>query len=72
MIKTLDEDTYSKNMLYATLGANVALADPPKDDRMPLLKLVWKVISSIDDAKVKLRQSILTAAPDIASLCLLL
>ena len=51
MIKTLDEDTYSKNMLYATLGTNVALADPPKDDRMPLLKLVWKVISSIDDAK---------------------
>ncbi|XP_063286402.1 VPS35 endosomal protein-sorting factor-like [Pelobates fuscus] len=47
MIKECDESGFPKHLLFRSLGLNVALADPPENDRLQILNEAWKVITKL-------------------------
>ncbi|XP_023377514.1 UPF0505 protein C16orf62 homolog [Pteropus vampyrus] len=47
MIKECDESGFPKHLLFRSLGLNLALADPPEGDRLPILSEAWKVITKL-------------------------
>ncbi|XP_069590256.1 VPS35 endosomal protein-sorting factor-like isoform X2 [Ranitomeya imitator] len=47
MIKECDEAGFPKHLLFRSLGLNVALADPPENDRLQILNEAWKVITKL-------------------------
>uniref|UniRef100_A0A8C5QFY2 VPS35 endosomal protein-sorting factor-like n=1 Tax=Leptobrachium leishanense TaxID=445787 RepID=A0A8C5QFY2_9ANUR len=47
MIKECDESGFPKHLLFRSLGLNVALADPPDNDRLQILNEAWKVITKL-------------------------
>uniref|UniRef100_A0A6I8QAG6 VPS35 endosomal protein-sorting factor-like n=1 Tax=Xenopus tropicalis TaxID=8364 RepID=A0A6I8QAG6_XENTR len=47
MIKECDEAGFPKHLLFRSLGLNLALADPPENDRLQILNEAWKVITKI-------------------------
>ncbi|KAL6057485.1 Trafficking protein particle complex subunit 6B [Balamuthia mandrillaris] len=51
LIKESDGETYPKFKLYNALGTCVNLAPPKEEDRLALLKEVWKVVTKIKDPK---------------------
>uniref|UniRef100_A0A8B9NWQ4 VPS35 endosomal protein-sorting factor-like n=1 Tax=Apteryx owenii TaxID=8824 RepID=A0A8B9NWQ4_APTOW len=47
MIKECDESGFPKHLLFRSLGLNLALADPPENDRLQILNEAWKVITKL-------------------------
>ncbi|NWQ80139.1 CP062 protein, partial [Columbina picui] len=47
MIKECDESGFPKHLLFCSLGLNLALADPPENDRLQILNEAWKVITKL-------------------------
>ncbi|KAG8558157.1 hypothetical protein GDO81_016885 [Engystomops pustulosus] len=47
MIKECDEAGFPKHLLFRSLGLNLALADPPENDRLQILNEAWKVITKL-------------------------
>ncbi|KAM4892051.1 VPS35 endosomal protein-sorting factor-like isoform 2-T2 [Sylvia borin] len=47
MIKECDESGFPKHLLFRSLGLNLALADPPENDRHQILNEAWKVITKL-------------------------
>lgn len=47
MIKECDESGFPKHLLFRSLGLNLALADPPENDRLHILNEAWKVITKL-------------------------
>nr|XP_033818832.1 VPS35 endosomal protein sorting factor-like isoform X4 [Geotrypetes seraphini] len=47
MIKECDESGFPKHLLFRSLGINLALADPPENDRLQILNEAWKVITKL-------------------------
>uniref|UniRef100_A0ABK0LVB5 VPS35 endosomal protein-sorting factor-like n=1 Tax=Rattus norvegicus TaxID=10116 RepID=A0ABK0LVB5_RAT len=47
MIKECDESGFPKHLLFRSLGVNLALADPPENDRLQILNEAWKVITKL-------------------------
>ncbi|XP_032559633.1 VPS35 endosomal protein sorting factor-like isoform X1 [Chiroxiphia lanceolata] len=47
MIKECDESGFPKHLLFRSLGLNLALADPPDNDRLQILNEAWKVITKL-------------------------
>ncbi|XP_029432414.1 VPS35 endosomal protein sorting factor-like isoform X2 [Rhinatrema bivittatum] len=59
MIKECDESGFPKHLLFRSLGRNLAMADPPENDRLQILNEAWKVI-----AKLKNPQDYITCAEE--------
>ncbi|XP_065190603.1 VPS35 endosomal protein-sorting factor-like, partial [Sycon ciliatum] len=49
MIKDCDENGFSKHLLYRVLGMNLLLCDPPSEERMGILRDVWKDVTKLKD-----------------------
>uniref|UniRef100_A0A4W3I1S2 VPS35 endosomal protein-sorting factor-like n=1 Tax=Callorhinchus milii TaxID=7868 RepID=A0A4W3I1S2_CALMI len=47
MIKECEESGFPKHILFRSLGMNLALADPPENDRLQILNEAWKVITKL-------------------------
>ncbi|XP_043945688.1 VPS35 endosomal protein-sorting factor-like [Protopterus annectens] len=47
MIKECDESGFPKHLLFHSLGQNLALSDPPENDRLQILNEAWKVITKL-------------------------
>ncbi|XP_075035837.1 VPS35 endosomal protein-sorting factor-like [Mixophyes fleayi] len=47
MIKECDEAGFPRHLLFRSLGLNLALADPPENDRLYILNEAWKVITKL-------------------------
>ncbi|XP_043568104.1 VPS35 endosomal protein-sorting factor-like isoform X2 [Chiloscyllium plagiosum] len=47
MIKDCEESGFPKHLLFQSLGLNLALADPPENDRLQILNEAWKVITKL-------------------------
>ncbi|KAK7833336.1 hypothetical protein U0070_017335 [Myodes glareolus] len=47
MIKECNESGFPKHLLFHSLGLNLALADPPENDRLQILNEAWKVITKL-------------------------
>uniref|UniRef100_A0A8B9F653 VPS35 endosomal protein-sorting factor-like n=1 Tax=Amazona collaria TaxID=241587 RepID=A0A8B9F653_9PSIT len=52
MIKECDESGFPKHLLFRSLGLNLALADPPENDRLQILNEAWKVITKLKNPQV--------------------
>jgi hypothetical protein len=48
-IRESDGATYPKYQLYRTLGVNLVLGKPPKDQVFPILNDVWKVVTKFEN-----------------------
>eukprot|EP00058_Branchiostoma_floridae_P021627 XP_002607117.1 hypothetical protein BRAFLDRAFT_68089 [Branchiostoma floridae] len=46
-IRDCEEAGFPKHELYASLGANMVLADPPEEQRLQTLNEVWKVVMKL-------------------------
>lgn len=49
LIRDASDDGLPKHHLYRTLGMNVTFAAPPKDQRLPVLNDVWKVVMKLEN-----------------------
>lgn len=49
LIQEADSATYPKFQLYRTLGVNLVLGKPPRDQVFPILNNVWKVVSKFEN-----------------------
>eukprot|EP01090_Pellita_catalonica_P021810 TRINITY_DN8265_c0_g1_i1.p1 TRINITY_DN8265_c0_g1~~TRINITY_DN8265_c0_g1_i1.p1 ORF type:complete len:820 (-),score=152.51 TRINITY_DN8265_c0_g1_i1:35-2494(-) len=49
MIREVQGDAFPQHQLYVALGVNIVLCPPPKEDVLPLLNDVWKVVTKITD-----------------------
>uniref|UniRef100_A0AAY4CNQ0 VPS35 endosomal protein-sorting factor-like n=1 Tax=Denticeps clupeoides TaxID=299321 RepID=A0AAY4CNQ0_9TELE len=47
MIKECDEAGFPKHLLFSSLGRSLASADPPENERLPILNEAWKVITKV-------------------------
>ncbi|XP_072416314.1 VPS35 endosomal protein-sorting factor-like [Chiloscyllium punctatum] len=47
MIKDCEESGFPKHLLFQSLGLNLALADPPENDKLQILNEAWKVITKL-------------------------
>ncbi|XP_067859292.1 VPS35 endosomal protein-sorting factor-like isoform X1 [Heptranchias perlo] len=47
MIKDCEESGFPKHLLFRSLGLNLAMADPPENDRLQILNEAWKVITKL-------------------------
>ncbi|KAJ8246244.1 hypothetical protein GJAV_G00265420 [Gymnothorax javanicus] len=47
MIKDCDEAGFPKHLLFRSLGRSLACADPPENERLPILNEAWKVITKV-------------------------
>ncbi|XP_059835392.1 VPS35 endosomal protein-sorting factor-like isoform X1 [Hypanus sabinus] len=47
MIKGCEESGFPKHLLFQSLGLNLALADPPENDKLHILNVAWKVITRL-------------------------
>lgn len=41
-----------QHLLFRSLGLNLALADPPENDRLQILNEAWKVITKLKNPQV--------------------
>jgi hypothetical protein len=48
LIKESDDESFSKYTLYSTLGVNLVMCSPPKEQQLPILNEVWKVVTKHD------------------------
>eukprot|EP01113_Clastostelium_recurvatum_P024252 TRINITY_DN2894_c0_g1_i4.p1 TRINITY_DN2894_c0_g1~~TRINITY_DN2894_c0_g1_i4.p1 ORF type:complete len:702 (-),score=262.98 TRINITY_DN2894_c0_g1_i4:42-1856(-) len=44
LIREADAEAYPKHQLYRTLGINLVLGSPPRDQVLPILNDVWRVV----------------------------
>ncbi|KAF4523437.1 hypothetical protein B566_EDAN010370 [Ephemera danica] len=49
LINTCDNDGFPQYVLFRTLGLCVVAAEPPREQHLPLLNAVWKVVSRLTD-----------------------
>uniref|UniRef100_A0A4W3ISZ2 VPS35 endosomal protein-sorting factor-like n=1 Tax=Callorhinchus milii TaxID=7868 RepID=A0A4W3ISZ2_CALMI len=54
MIKECEESGFPKHILFRSLGMNLALADPPENDRLQILNEAWKVITKLKNPQVSM------------------
>ncbi|XP_030629505.1 VPS35 endosomal protein-sorting factor-like [Chanos chanos] len=47
MIKDCDEAGFPKHLLFGSLGRSLACADPPENEKLPILNEAWKVITKV-------------------------
>ncbi|XP_066291616.1 VPS35 endosomal protein-sorting factor-like isoform X2 [Branchiostoma lanceolatum] len=47
IIRDCEEAGFPKHELYASLGANMVLADPPEEQRLQTLNEVWKIVMKL-------------------------
>ncbi|GCC41227.1 hypothetical protein chiPu_0025410 [Chiloscyllium punctatum] len=52
MIKDCEESGFPKHLLFQSLGLNLALADPPENDKLQILNEAWKVITKLKNPQV--------------------
>lgn len=49
LIRECDESATSKSKLYYTLGVALVQIAPPKEQRLPILNDVWKVVAKLQN-----------------------
>lgn len=49
LIREADDESFPKYKLYSTLGVNLVMCSPPKEQQLPILNEVWKVVTKLEN-----------------------